>query len=159
MKNILWPIINFQKYFMAHQYMPNICHASGPPSCILNIRSLTKNIWYSNIIFSSTTPTFSLQLSYISPNDGVKLNILIIALFIVCQMTQCIVLTVHWFFCGKKGPLVSLSKECKSYHNINENQRLHQGNKYHKDARKVAPESVRISKKHIILFLTKLMML
>ena len=51
-------------------------------------------------------------------------------------------------FLWKKRPLVSLSNECKSCHNINENQRSHQGNKYHRDARKVAPESVRSSKKH-----------
>ena len=42
--NILWPIKNFEKYFMAHQYMPKMFHGPTktlrPPSYILNVRSL-----------------------------------------------------------------------------------------------------------------------
>ena len=32
-KNILWPIKNFEKFFMAHQYMPKIFHGphKNPP--------------------------------------------------------------------------------------------------------------------------------
>ena len=43
-ENILWPIKNFQKYFMAHQYMPKIFHDpwKNPPtpSYIVNVWSL-----------------------------------------------------------------------------------------------------------------------
>ena len=52
------PIKNFQKYFMAHQYMPkkfpdpckNPPPPPPPPSRILNVRSLNKNInWKTNL--------------------------------------------------------------------------------------------------------------
>ena len=43
-ENILWPIKNFEKYFMAPQYMPKIFHDPHKnlpsPSYILNVRSL-----------------------------------------------------------------------------------------------------------------------
>ena len=41
----MWPIKNFEKYFIAHQYMPKIFHDphknSPAPSYILNVPSLT----------------------------------------------------------------------------------------------------------------------
>ena len=50
LENTLWPIKNFEKYFMFHQYMPKIFHDTNknsqphspppPPSHILNVRSL-----------------------------------------------------------------------------------------------------------------------
>ena len=55
---------------------------------------LTKNIWYYKIILSSTTTMFFLKLSFMSAEDRVNLNNFPVALFIVCQMTQCIMLTM-----------------------------------------------------------------
>ena len=49
-----------------------------------------------------------------SAKDRVKLNIFTVALFVVCQTTQCIVLTVQYFcFRGNKVPSVPLSIEDK----------------------------------------------
>ena len=43
----MWPIKNFEKYFMAHQYMPKIFYEPHktllPPSYIINVRSLIPN--------------------------------------------------------------------------------------------------------------------
>ena len=38
LKNILWPIKNFEKYFMAHQYVPKIFHDphKNPPAPVLH---------------------------------------------------------------------------------------------------------------------------
>ena len=37
-KNISWPIKNFEKYFMAHQYIPKIFHGphKNPPAPLLH---------------------------------------------------------------------------------------------------------------------------
>ena len=40
----------------------------------------------------------SLKLSFMCSKDRVNLSIFTVALFIVCQMTQCIVLTVQCFY-------------------------------------------------------------
>ena len=71
-----------------------------------------------------------------SAKDRANLYIFTVALFIVCHMTQCIVLKVHFFYLRRgKGHLVFLSTRDKriaiSFH---ENQRLNIGNQYQKDA-------------------------
>ena len=50
LKNISWPITNFEKYFMAHQYMHKIFtrppqKPSGHPSYILNVWSLMSKLY------------------------------------------------------------------------------------------------------------------
>ena len=100
----------------------------------------------------------SLKLSFVSAKDRVNWNIFTLALLIVCQLTQCIVLIVQCFYLRRnKGLSVLLSAKDKrvaiSFH---ENQRLNLGIQYHKDATKVAP------KNHLLfpmLFLAKLMKL
>ena len=57
-QNISWPIKNFEKYFMVHQYMPKIFHdptkTIPPPSYILNVRSLMwKQLVYLLLSFKS----------------------------------------------------------------------------------------------------------
>ena len=66
----------------------------------------------------------------------VNLNIFTVALFIVCHMTQCIVLTMQFFYLRRnKGPSVLLSTRYKRVVIIShKNQRLNIGNQYHKDA-------------------------
>ena len=68
--------------------------------------------------------------------DRANLYIFIVALFMVCQMMQCIVLKVHCFYFGRsKGPSVLLStRDKKIAITFHKNQRLNIGNQYHKDA-------------------------
>ena len=71
-----------------------------------------------------------------SAKDRSNLYIFTVALFIVCQMKQCIVLKVQCFYLRRsKGPLVLLSTRDKRiviiFHEI---QRLNIGNQYKKDA-------------------------
>ena len=48
---------------------------------------------------------FSLKLSFMNAKDHVNLNIFLVALFIVCLTTQCVVLTVQCFFLRRNiGP-------------------------------------------------------
>ena len=55
-----------------------------------------------------------LKLSLMSAKDRLNLNILTVALFIVCQTVQCIVLTVEGFYLREnKDPLVPLPKKDK----------------------------------------------
>ena len=76
-----------------------------PTNCMKQISSNQK-FWYYQIIFSLTT----WKLSFMSANDHANLYIFTRDLFIVCQMTQCIVLKVQCFYLRRsKGPLVLLS--------------------------------------------------
>ena len=65
-----------------------------------------------------------------------NLFIFTVALFIVCQMTQCIALKVQCFYLRRsKGPLFLLSIFSIQFAiTFNENQRLNMGNQYQKDA-------------------------
>ena len=65
-----------------------------------------------------------------------NLYIFTVVLFIVCHMTQCIVLKVVWFYLWRsKGPLVLLLARDKRIAIIfNEIQRLNIGNQYKTDA-------------------------
>ena len=94
---------------------------------------LTKNIWYSKIIFSWTYHMLSLKLSFRIAKDCINLNIFTLALFTVCQRTHCTALTTQCFYLRKnKGAsvlLLTMHKRvamtfCKS-------QRLNAGNQYH----------------------------
>ena len=81
-----------------------------------------------------------MKLSFMSEKDCVNWNIFTIALFIVCQITQCIVLTVQCFYLRRnKGPSVLLSTRYKivaiTFH---KNHRLNIGNQYHNDTTNLA---------------------
>ena len=67
LENTLWPIKNFEKYLMFHQYMPKIFHDTNknsqptppppptpthPPSHILNVRSL-RNRYIFAVLFKA----------------------------------------------------------------------------------------------------------
>ena len=71
-----------------------------------------------------------------SAKDRANLYIFTVALFIVCQMTNYIVLKVRCFyFRGSKGPFVLLSTRDKRIAiTFHENQRLNIGNQYKKDS-------------------------
>ena len=47
------------------------------------------------MVFRSTSPALSLKLSFMSAKGRVNLNIFTVALFMVYQMTQRVVLTVQ----------------------------------------------------------------
>ena len=77
-----------------------------------------------------------LKLSFMCAKDRANLYIFTVALLIVCQMKQCIVLKVLCFYLRRsKVPLVLLSTKDKKiviiFHEI---QRLNIGNQYKKDA-------------------------
>ena len=79
---------------------------------VWNKHLLTKNIWYHKIIFSLKTLMFSLTLSFVRLKHHVSLNILLdsIALLAECQTTQCVVLSVQYFYLWRnKDPLAFLS--------------------------------------------------
>ena len=83
----------------------------------------------------------SLKLSSMSAKYPVKLNIITAALFMVCHMTQCIVLTVQCFYLRRnKGHSVLLSTKFKraaiSFHRI---RKSNIGNHYHKYATYLVP--------------------
>ena len=77
-----------------------------------------------------------LKLSFMSAKDRGRLYIFTVALPIVCQMTQCIVLKVLCFYIQRsKGPLVLLLTRDKRIAIIfHETQSLDIGNQYKKDA-------------------------
>ena len=55
-----------------------------------------------------------LKLSFMSAKERANLYIFTVALFIVCQMKQCIVLKALYFYLQRsKGPLVLLSTRIK----------------------------------------------
>lgn len=70
-----------------------------------------------------------------------NLNIFTVYLFIVCQMTKCIVLTVQCFYLSRsKGPLIPLSARYKRVTiTFQEKQKLNIQNHYHKDATYLTP--------------------
>ena len=70
-----------------------------------------------------------------------NLYIFTVSVFIVCQMTQCIVLKVECFDLRRnKGPSAFLSTRDKRIDiTFQENQRLNIGNQYRKDAAQLAP--------------------
>ena len=78
----------------------------------------------------------SLKLSFMGAKDRANLYIFKVALFTVCQMTQCIVLKVQCFHLRrKKGSFILLSTSDKRIAiTFHENQRLNTGNQYKKDA-------------------------
>ena len=85
-------------------------------------------------IFRSAILKLSLKLSFMGAIDHVNLNIFTVALFIECQMTHFIVLTVQCFYLRRnKGPSVLLSTRVKrvsiAFH---ENERLNLGNQFEK---------------------------
>ena len=130
-----------------------------PPVCGKYL--LTKNIGYYKITFSLAAPIFSLKLFFVSAKDPVNLNIFTVALLIVCQMTQCMVLTVKCFYLRRnKGPSVLWQAKFKRVAMIsNKSQRLNIGSKHHKDATQVASGIIEKFKKNVIFFLIKLMKL
>ena len=70
-----------------------------------------------------------------SAKDRANLNVFTVALFLVCQPMQFIVLTVQCFYLrGKKDPSVLLlTRDKKIAKTVYENQILNLGNQYHKD--------------------------
>ena len=75
------------------------------------------------------------KLSLVRAKDRVNLNIFTVALFKVCYMMHCIVLTVQFFYLRRnKDTSVLLSTIDKRVAmKFHENQRLNPGNQYHKD--------------------------
>ena len=98
-------------------------------------------VWNYKIIFSSTTPMLFLKVSFIRAKDRPNLNIFTVALIIVCQMTQCIVLKVQSFYVRRSiCPLILLSTRDKRIAiTFQENQRLNIGNQYQKYATQCVP--------------------
>ena len=105
---------------------------------------LTKNIWYYKIIFSLTAQLdyafpkaivhecqrsckfeylynsfvynmSSLKLSFMSAKNCVHLNIFTVALFIICQATQCIVLSVQHFYLRRNKGLFFCQQGIKGF--------------------------------------------
>ena len=89
---------------------------------------------------SSNQKSFSaqqlLKLSFMSAKDCANLYIFTVALFIVCQMTQCIVLKVLCLYLRRsKGLLLLLSTREKKFAIIfHEIRKLNIGNQYQRDA-------------------------
>ena len=85
-------------------------------------------------IFRSAILKLSLKLSFMGAIDHVNLNIFTVALFIECQMTHFIVLTVQCFYLRRnKGPSVLLSTRVKRVSiTFHENERLNLGNQFEK---------------------------
>lgn len=120
---------------------PNLpCPPPSPFRWVCSKYFLNNNIWYYKIIFNSTTLMLSLKLSFMTANYCV--NILIVfteAFVIVCQMTQCNVLTVQCFYLRRNnGSLFLLSTRNKRVAiTFHKNHTLNIGNQYHKDAPKI----------------------
>ena len=98
--------------------------------------SSMQKVWNYEIIFSSTTPMHFLKVSFIRAKDRANLNIFTVALIIVCQMTQCIVLNVQSIYVRRSiCPLILLStRDKRIVITFQENQRLNIGNQYQKYA-------------------------
>ena len=81
----------------------------------------------------------SLKLSFMSAKDRANLNLFTVALFIICQATQHIVLSVQYFYLRRnKGPSVLSSARYKRVSIAFQNyQRLNIGNQYHTDVTQV----------------------
>ena len=61
------------------------------------------------MIFRSSTPALSQKLPFMSAKDRENLNIFTVALLTVCQVKQCVVLTVQSFYLQRnKAPSVLL---------------------------------------------------
>ena len=106
----------------------------------------TKNVWYYKVIFSSTAPMLSLKLILYERQRSCKFeylysslvysNIFTVALFIACQMTQCVALKMQCFRLQRnKGPSALLwTSYIRVSITFHKNQGLNIGNQYHKGA-------------------------